>query len=70
MAKQYPKFDYGPCMACGICVQACPFSCLELGRRGPDSYRKAYPELARREDCTGCGICASSCPVDSIRMGG
>ncbi len=69
MAQKYPTFDYGPCMACGICVQACPFSCLELRRTGLDSYRKAYPELARREDCTGCGICASSCPVDAIRMG-
>lgn len=69
MAKQYPNYDYVPCMACGICVQACPFSCLELCRTGLDSYRKAYPELVRREDCTGCGICASACPVDAIRMG-
>lgn len=68
MAKKFPTFDYGLCMACGICVQACPFSCLELRRTGLDVYRKAYPELARREDCTSCGICAFSCPVDAVRM--
>ncbi|HSV55777.1 MAG TPA: 4Fe-4S binding protein [Magnetospirillaceae bacterium] len=70
MAGKRPAYDYGLCMACGICVQACPVSCLELRRTGLDAYRKAYPELARPDTCTSCGICADSCPVEAVRMTG
>jgi Na+-translocating ferredoxin:NAD+ oxidoreductase subunit B len=69
MAKgENPNFDYELCMACGACVQACPFSCLELSRIGLDALRKAYPELVFPEKCTGCGICARACPVDCVAL--
>ncbi len=68
MARKKPSFDCALCMACRICVQSCPFSCLEADRTDVDRYRKAYPVLARPEDCTGCGICAAACPVDAISM--
>lgn len=68
MNKARPGFIYKKCMACRICIQACPFSCLESQRVNLDIYRKAYPELVRPEDCTGCGICAAQCPFSAIRM--
>jgi len=61
-----PVVDYKLCMACGSCVPACPFGCLNLVKQGLDKYRKAYPELTSPDTCTGCGLCAKACPVDCI----
>jgi Formate hydrogenlyase subunit 6/NADH:ubiquinone oxidoreductase 23 kD subunit (chain I) len=66
-AKKKPVFDYGICIACGICVQACPVSTLELQKTDVDRYKKAYPEMAR-EGCIGCGFCATNCPLDAVTM--
>jgi NAD-dependent dihydropyrimidine dehydrogenase PreA subunit len=66
--KKIPIVDYKLCMACMVCITACPFSCLEAKRMDIDSYGKAYPVLMRPGNCTGCGICEKSCPVDVIRM--
>ncbi len=68
VSKKYPGIDYKLCMACGSCIPACPFGCLELTKQGLDKYKKAYPELARPDGCTGCGLCAKACPVDCITM--
>jgi Na+-translocating ferredoxin:NAD+ oxidoreductase subunit B len=68
MADKRPKIDYRKCMACRICVVACPFGCLEMGRTGIDAYLNVFPELAREEACTGCGLCASACPIEVIEM--
>ncbi len=66
-AKKKPVFDYDICIACGICVQACPVSTLELQKIDVDRYKKAYPEMAR-EGCIGCGFCATNCPLDAVTM--
>lgn len=66
-AKKKPVFDYGDCIACGICVEACPVSALECQKTDVDKYKKAYPEIAR-EGCIGCGLCATNCPMDAITM--
>ncbi|MBN2659480.1 MAG: 4Fe-4S binding protein [Spirochaetales bacterium] len=66
--KKLPMIDFGLCMACTVCVSACPFGCLELAVTGSDRYKKAYPGLPLPDSCTGCGICATECPVDAIIM--
>lgn len=69
MAKgQKPMVRYNRCMACGICVQACPFSCLDLSLLGKDKLNKAYPQLVFESRCTGCGICESACPLECIEL--
>lgn len=68
MIKKRPVFDYSDCISCGICVQACPFSCLRLSFEGKQGkYKNVFPERIS-EKCTGCGMCASSCPMDCIGM--
>ena len=66
--KGVAHIEYPLCMACGICVQACPFGCLELTKTGIDVLRNAYPELQPESACTGCGLCARACPVDCITI--
>lgn len=66
--KVFPAFNYKKCMACAICVSACPFGCLEMSKTGIDQYNKAYPKLTLEKACTGCGICSKECPFEAISM--
>ena len=63
-----PVVNYALCMACNICITACPFSCLEAVRTDIDAYRKAYPGLVRADLCTGCGLCAKACPLEAVTL--
>jgi formate hydrogenlyase subunit 6/NADH:ubiquinone oxidoreductase subunit I len=67
MAAKVPEFLYDDCVACGICVQACPVSCIVLSKIDIDSYKTAYPELSERA-CIGCAQCEKSCPMNAIHM--
>ncbi len=62
--KGKPVFDYKKCMACGICVQECPVSCLTLAKTDVDRYLKAYPKLG--EGCISCLKCEKACPYDAV----
>lgn len=66
--KKRPVINYKKCVACRVCIQACPFSCLEASKIGIDKYNKAYPELDESRQCTGCGICETNCPIGVIEM--
>ena len=68
MNRKIPVVDYGLCMACGICVAACPFGSLDLTAVGRDGSGNAFPELIAPETCTGCGLCAKACPIDCLAM--
>jgi len=66
---QWPKphFDFNSCMSCNICIQSCPFSCLEISEpQGKDPH--GHPVLANPAACIGCGLCRQDCPVDAIIM--
>ena len=66
--KKRPVIDYQLCMACGICSDDCPLSCIALRKTDIDRYQKAYPVLDEYYRCTGCTRCAKACPMDAIRM--
>ncbi len=68
MEKKKPIINYKECMACGICVQACPFSCIDFVKINVNKDKKAYPELINNGRCTGCGICSKECPVEAIEL--
>ena len=68
MIKKQPVFDLSSCLSCSICVQACPFSCLELSLPGKQGkYKNMFPQRVR-ETCSGCGLCANACPMGCIEM--
>lgn len=68
MASKIPTFNYDTCVACNICEEACPLSCIDMKKRVSGNLKKIYPELVLPETCTGCSICMNACPVDSITM--
>lgn len=57
--------DFERCKACGLCVPACPRSCIEMGDRN-NRQGHAAAVFARPGDCTGCAACAEVCPDVSI----
>lgn len=66
--KKKPEFVHKSCMACRVCGQTCPVSCIQFEDTSVDRYQKAYPVLT--EGCIGCSLCESSCFYDAIVMEG
>lgn len=67
MAKQKPVFQYENCIACGMCLTACPVSALALTETDRDDLKTSFPALTDRA-CIGCGLCEKTCPMDAIVM--
>lgn len=71
MARQEGRRCYGcaaeMCVGCGVCVDACPDSCIHL--ESPENednweFPQVYSiDLAR---CCYCGLCTEACPTDSL----
>ena len=67
--KIVPSFHYKNCINCGICVQACPVSALEMSHPGKNSkYRNMFPELTDADGCISCKQCVTACPMECIAM--
>jgi Pyruvate/2-oxoacid:ferredoxin oxidoreductase delta subunit len=50
--------DADACMACGICVDVCPRSAIEL-----DELPEIHEDL-----CSGCGECVKACPRAALTL--
>lgn len=50
--------DDEECIACGACVDACPFGALALEDTAVVDTLK----------CTGCGVCIPTCPTDALTL--
>jgi ferredoxin len=50
------KIDNEKCTGCGVCIDSCPVSALEL--------KDGIAVVS--DDCTECGICISECPTEAI----
>jgi len=49
------------CVACGVCVERCPFDALFLDEESDRS--RVNPDL-----CIGCGVCAAGCPTGALKL--
>jgi NADH-quinone oxidoreductase subunit I len=58
------------CVACGLCVAACPSQCIRLVAVELENGAR-YPEVYEINSvrCIYCGLCAEACPVDAIKLG-
>jgi len=51
--------DKDKCLACGICVEKCPFGAIRLS----DPQVQIDPHV-----CMGCGVCSRICPQDALSL--
>jgi formate hydrogenlyase subunit 6/NADH:ubiquinone oxidoreductase subunit I len=67
---QKPVWNYKACVACNICIQACPVGVIGqiriYNKRGAPG--RAYPALQDAKNCIACAFCAVECPTDAIEM--
>ena len=53
----HPIIDADECIACGVCVDACPAGVLELND---------VATVADEDSCVACGACQDACPAGAI----
>ena len=58
--KKLAFIDKNICVACGVCMKACPKSVISINR---GCY--AFVEASK---CVGCGLCAKVCPAGCITL--
>ena len=56
--KKLAVVDHNVCVACGVCMKACPRSAISI-------YRGCYA-VVDEEKCVGCGLCGKACPAGCI----
>ena len=56
--KKLAFVDKKRCVACGVCMKACPKGALTI-------YRGCYA-VVDADTCVGCGLCAKACPAGCL----
>ncbi len=54
--------DAARCIACALCVDVCPFSCLSLHDEQGRGFMLSLDETA----CVRCGLCVDRCPTSAL----
>ena len=60
---QIAQVDIKRCVACGKCVQTCPFGAIELF-----DFRGQQKARVIETVCQGCGLCSATCPQGAIQL--
>ena len=50
--------DKNNCVACGVCMIACPRGAISI-------YKGCYAQV-KEDTCVGCSLCAKACPAGCI----
>ena len=65
------KMDHEKCIACRLCVMACPNSSIEMKlKEGKEKSRKLDDHVYKINigKCIWCGLCAEACPTNALSM--
>ena len=54
------------CVACGLCVEICPYSAIQLVERRPFEIKAEVNEVL----CKGCGLCVAACRGKALSLRG
>jgi NADH-quinone oxidoreductase subunit I len=72
------EFEANKCIACDLCVKACPVDCIYIDKSAPRKIDKATGNAVGGEllrfaidysKCLFCALCTEPCPTDCIHMG-
>ncbi len=72
--EMFPRFhgrfqlDVDKCIACGLCVNACPNKVIEMEREKVGKKQFLTKYVMRIEYCLFCGLCVESCNRDALRF--
>lgn len=58
--KKSAVVDRSVCVACGVCMKACPRGAIAI-------YRGCYA-MVEDAKCVGCGLCSKACPAGCIEL--
>lgn len=70
----FPRFhgrfqlDVDKCIACGLCVNACPNKVIEMEKAKVDKKQYLTKYVMRIEYCLFCGLCVESCNKDALKF--
>ena len=56
--KKVATPDHKVCVACGVCMKACPKNAISI-------YKGCYA-VVEEAKCVGCGLCTKACPAGCI----
>ncbi len=66
---QWPKPAFGDdCVGCNICIDICPFGCIDLAAPKPGADNHPTAKLALPKKCVACEMCMDACPIEVISM--
>lgn len=72
--EMFPRYhgrfvlDVDKCIACGLCVNACPNKVIQLEKKKVDNKQYLTKYVMRIEYCLFCGLCVEACNKDALKF--
>ena len=67
--RGFHVYDQGKCIACKLCAQACPVSCIGIEAEGKGKQAVIKSFVVDYRQCLFCDLCAVACPTRCLSLG-